>query len=417
MGRTAAMRDLRMARFAEVYERWVSGEITQVKAASLLAMSERTFRRYAARYKEMGLRGLEDGRSASHRRAPAEEVAALERLYTDRYAGWSAPAFFEAYRHTHGDGRSYTWVRERLQEARLVEPGRLGPSPLERGLRKPAEGMSVHHRAWIYEWLPGRRSELVAVIDDASSRVFSGLLVEEGTIWSRFRGIRETIVTKGLFDAIYTDFESRHRHSQHAKQLGRAMKGLGITVVPSCPRKARTRCNRVFRVLRECLPQELARAEIQSTEEANTFLRQYLPKFNAFFAIEPAQATAAFDSLVSGREAELRDVLCLQEALKIGSDHRVQYRDMDLPIPAPLSPLHNGRTEVTVHEYEDGSLSVFDGRKRLARYDRDGTPVSLEGAPCGALSGPSARPQIPSTVLSSMPDESRLSQSTEVVST
>ena len=59
MGRTAAMRDLRMARFAEVYERWVSREITQVKAASLLAMSARTFRRYAARYKEMGLKGLD----------------------------------------------------------------------------------------------------------------------------------------------------------------------------------------------------------------------------------------------------------------------------------------------------------------------------------------------------------------------
>ena len=416
MGRTAVMRDLRMARFAEVYERWVSREITQVKAASLLAMSARTFRRYAARYAEMGLKGLEDGRSASHRRAPAEEVAALERLYTDRYAGWSAPAFFEAYRHTHGGGRSYTWVRERLQEARLVEPGRLGPSPLERGLRKPAEGMLVHQRAWIYEWLPGRRSELVAVMDDASSRVFSGLLVEEGTIWSRFRGIRETIVTKGLFDAIYTDFESRHRHSQHAKQLGRAMKGLGIAVVPSCPRKARTRCNRVFRVLRECLPQELARAEIQSTEEANTFLRQYLPKFNAFFAIEPAQATVAFDSIREA-EAELRNVLCLQEVLKVGSDNRFQYRDMALPIPAPLSPLHNGRTEVTVHEYEDGSLSVFDHRRRLARYDRHGTPVSVEAAPRGALSDPAARPQIPSKVLSSMPDESRLSHSTEVVST
>ena len=415
MGRTAAMRDLRTARFAEVYERWVSREITQMEAVIELDMSARTFRRYASRYKEMGLKGL-DRRSPSHRQAPAEEVAALERLYTDRYAGWSVREFFEAYRCTHGGGRSYSWVKNCLQEAGLVKRRRLGPSPLERGLRKPAEGMLVHHRAWIYEWLPGRSSELVAVIDDASSRVFSGLLVEEGTIWSRFRGIRETIVTKGLFDAIYTDFESRHRHSQHAKQLRRAMKGLGITVVPSCLRKARTRCNRVFRVLRECLPQELARAEIQSTEEANTFLRQYLPKFNAFFAIEPAKATAAFDS-IRGAEAECRYVLCLQEALEVGSDNRVQYRDMALPIPSPVSPLHNGRTEVTVHEYEDGSLSVFDRRKRLARYERHGTPVSLEAAPGGTLSDPSARPQLPSTALLCMPDESRLSRSTEVVST
>ena len=274
--------------------------------------------------------------------------------------------FFEAYRHRHGGGRSYSWVKDCLQKAGLAKRRRLGPSPLERGLRKPAEGMLVHQRAWIYEWLPGRRSELVAVIDDASSRVFSGLLVEKGTIWSQFRGIRETVVAKGLFDAIYTDYETRH-HSRHAKQCERAMKGLGITVVPSCPRKARTRCNRVFRVLRECLPQELARAEIQSTEEANTFLRQYLPKFNAFFAIEPAQATAAFDSLVSGTEAELSHVLCLHEVLKVGRDNRVQYRDRALLIPAPVSPLQNGRTEVTVHEYEDGSLSVFDGRNRLAR--------------------------------------------------
>ena len=57
-------RELRVARFADIYDRWTRRQITQTHAARLLGISERTFRRYAARYRKAGLQGLVDGVTA-----------------------------------------------------------------------------------------------------------------------------------------------------------------------------------------------------------------------------------------------------------------------------------------------------------------------------------------------------------------
>ncbi len=59
-------------RFKDAYEGWHAGELTQIEAARLLGMCERSFRRYLARYEECDLEGLIDKRieQVSHRHAP-----------------------------------------------------------------------------------------------------------------------------------------------------------------------------------------------------------------------------------------------------------------------------------------------------------------------------------------------------------
>ena len=47
-------------RFKEAYEGWHAGELTQIEAARLLRMCERSFRRYLARYEEFDMQGLID---------------------------------------------------------------------------------------------------------------------------------------------------------------------------------------------------------------------------------------------------------------------------------------------------------------------------------------------------------------------
>jgi transposase len=57
-------------RFTEAYGGWQNVRLTQVEAAELLGVCERTFRRYIHQYEEEGLDGLNDKRlsQASHRR-------------------------------------------------------------------------------------------------------------------------------------------------------------------------------------------------------------------------------------------------------------------------------------------------------------------------------------------------------------
>jgi hypothetical protein len=46
--------------------------------------------------------------------------------------------------------------------------------------------------------------DLIVTLDDATSEVYSGFLVEEGA-FSSFRGLAETIGRQGLFCSLYTD--------------------------------------------------------------------------------------------------------------------------------------------------------------------------------------------------------------------
>ena len=257
MSRRSAMRDQRSARFGELYEQWMSRRITQAHAAGLLGFSERTFRRYVVRYRALGLQGLEDSRRAS-----GEEVAALVRLYAERHLGWSVGAFFREYRDTHGGGRSYTWVKNRLHESRLVTPGCTRHSaPTTRVNRQPAEGLLLHQAAYTCEWLPRQVWQLVTLVDDASRRVHSGLFVESEVILCRFRTIHETVVANGLFETIRVDRALRNQHDcPDAGQFPRAMRNLGISVLRSSRPKARSMNQRLFRILRDALPQQLADA-------------------------------------------------------------------------------------------------------------------------------------------------------------
>jgi transposase len=62
-------------RFSDVMDRTERSELSQIEAAELLGISERTFRRWRDRHREQGMAGLSDGRlRASLRRAPVEEI-------------------------------------------------------------------------------------------------------------------------------------------------------------------------------------------------------------------------------------------------------------------------------------------------------------------------------------------------------
>lgn len=170
MRRTELLQEIRKMRFEEAYGGWQEGRLTQVEAARLLGVSERTFRRYLVRYDEEGLDGLVDQRleQVSHRRAPVDEVMALTERYRRRHLGWSAKHFFAWYQR-EGGKRSYTWVKSRLQEADLVARAPRRGAHRKRRDRSPWPGLMIHQDGSTHEWVPGQRWDLIVTMDDATN--------------------------------------------------------------------------------------------------------------------------------------------------------------------------------------------------------------------------------------------------------
>ena len=365
-------------RFEEVLDRHERGYLTQLEMGEMLGVSERTVRRWQERYREEGAAGLRDRRIGlpSPRRAPASELARARTLYAEMYEGFTAKHFHEHLQARHGYRLGYTVTRLALQAAGLVKRAPRRGAHRRKRPRRPLPGMLLHQDAARHAWLAGRPPlDLVVTLDDATSEVYSAILVaEEGTA-SSFRGLAEVVAHQGLFCALYTDRGGHYFHTpaaggrvdrQHPTQVGRALAQLGIEHIAAYSPQARGRSERAFRTLEDRLPKELALAGITEIDAANVWLREhYLPAHNARFAVTAEQPGTAF---VPVTPAQWREVLCLQETRQVGNDNSVRWKGRSLQIPkSPLRP-HFARASVRLHEYPDGAVALFWGPHRIADF-------------------------------------------------
>ena len=100
---------IRRMRFEDVLCRTERSELSQMEAAEVLGVSERTFRRWRNRYREEGPSGLADRRlGPSLRRAPVAEIERMLGLYRDLYRGFTVKHFHEHLGKRHGYTLGYT---------------------------------------------------------------------------------------------------------------------------------------------------------------------------------------------------------------------------------------------------------------------------------------------------------------------
>jgi hypothetical protein len=237
----------------------------------------------------------------------------------------------------------------------------------------------IHQDGSTHEWVPGQKWDLILTMDDATSEHYSMFFVDEEGTKSSFRGIGEVIRAKGLFSSFYSDRASHYWHTPEAgkrvdkkllTQVGRAMKQLGIEMIPSYSPEARGRIERAFRTHQDRLPKELALHRITDREEANRYLRQtYLPVHNAEFCQPPLEEGSAFVECVV---PHLDEILCEQHDRQVGRDNCVSFDGKKLQIPADRHRCHYIKATVRVHRYVDETLAVFYGPRKLASYDARG---------------------------------------------
>jgi len=383
MRRIEQLQGLRLMKFEEVYGRTYRGELSQLEAAEILGMSERTFRRWRDRFQAEGAEGLYDRRlgRVSARRAGVDEVATLLDLFDTKYENFTASHFWEKLVEKHDFKRSYNWVRLTLQAHNKIKPAPRRGVHRRKRPRRPMIGMMLHQDGSTHQWVPGQWWDLIATLDDATSEIYAASFVaEEGTM-SSLGALTEVIAAKGLFCSLYVDRGSHYWHTPEAggkvdkdnpTQVGRALAQLGIELIAAYSPEARGRSERMFGTLQNRLPQELALAGITEMAAANRFLKEvFLPAHNARFA-RPAEDTGSAFVAFAG---DLAEILCVQADRVVGNDNTVRYKRLSLQIPADRHRHHYVKAKVVVHEYPDGTLAVFHGPRCLARYTADGTPI------------------------------------------
>ena len=401
----------------EVMLKALSGELHWFRAAEILGWSPRTLRRWRERYETHGHSGLIDRRllRPSKRRVPPLQVERVLRLYRERYAGFNVRHFHQIARREHGVIVSYSFVKQTLQAAGLVKTHRARGRHRRRREPRACFGEMLHLDGSVHEWFTGQdvRPCLIAVCDDATTRVLHAALYPSESTWAVMTSLQAVLRAEGLPMALYTDRAHWAFHTPKAKgpvdkarltQVGRALAQLGVEHIPSYSPQARGRSERLNRTFQDRLVNELRVAGIATLAAANRYLTdQFVPQHNATFARAPRDPASAFVPLGG---VDLDVILCHEETRVVGGDNTVTIGGRVLQIaPQPGRRSCVGLT-VTVRRHLDGRHTITRGTHRLGTFRDDGRPmdaaaaVDAKHAPTAAWKTPRTRfPQRPQASL------------------
>ena len=372
----------------EVLLRAMARKITWWQAAEILGFSDRHLRRIRERYEQFGYESTFDKRRGqpSPKRVPYATVEQVLALYREKYFDLNVRHFHEKLREQHQIGLSYTWVKSVLQGAGLVARQRQRGVHRKRRPRRPLPGMLLHIDGSRHQWFQDERwYDLIVILDDATSEIYYAQLTEEESTLTVMAGLKEVIERKGVFCALYSDRGSHFWHTPKAggkidphrlTQVGRALRELGVQMIPAYSPQARGRSERNFGTWQGRLPQELRLRGIRSLEAANRFLREhYIAEFNARFQVPAWQRGSAF---VRRSSKDLALIFALQFERTVNRDNTVSVQNLRLQIePVRWRATLAGCT-VTVHQHLDGTFTLTHGPQRLGYYSAQGISLAAQ---------------------------------------
>jgi transposase len=378
----------RTRKIQEVILRAMAKKITWSQAAQIIGISDRQMRRWYERYQEFGYDGLFDRRRGrpSPKRVPVEMVERVLGFYREKYFDLNVRHFCEKLREKHGIRLSYTWIKTALQGAGLVKKGRSRGIHRRRRARRPLAGMLLHLDGSRHRWFRDDRwYDLLVVLDDATSEIYYAQWVEQESTRTVMTALREVVEREGIFCALYSDRASHFFETSKAggkidpgrlTQVGRALKELGIRMIPAYSPQARGRSERNFGTWQGRLPQELRLRGITTVEAANEFLREeYRAEFNRRFRVPSTQPGSVF---VPCRRRDLDLVFSVQHERTVARDNTIQLGERWLQIEPTGWRSSLAGCRMIVHEHLDGRLTVSYGPHILGRYNREGWPLLEE---------------------------------------
>lgn len=370
----------------DVMLRAMAKRITWFQAAEILGISCRQMQRWKTRFAHEGYEGLFDRRRGipSPKRVPLETVETVLRLYQEQYFDFNVRHFHEKLSSEHNLHLSYTWVKQALQGAGLVKTRRKRGKHRKRRPRRPLPGMMLHIDGSQHRWFNDERwYDLLVIMDDATNEIYYAQLVEQESTRTVLMALREVIEQKGLFCALYSDRASHFFLTpktgepvdrNRVTQVGRALRELGIHLIPAYSPQARGRSERGFGTWQGRLPQELRLRGITTIAAANQFLREhYLSEFNQRFMVTAAERGTAFVPL---KRRDLDLVFSLQHERVVARDNTVSFANHSWQIERTKLRGTLAGCRVVVHEHLDDTLSITFGPHVVGRYQTEAVEMT-----------------------------------------
>jgi hypothetical protein len=247
--------------------------------------------------------------------------------------------------------------------------------------RRASFGELVMQDSSPFRWLEqrGPACQLIAVIDDATSR-FYARFTEHDSTEENLRTFGEWLRRYGRPIAHYTDKNSIFRRSDAMllreqlrgekahSHFGRALHELGIEWIAAHSPQAKGRIERLFETLQDRLVKEMRLTGIDSIAAANHFLEtRFLPQWEERFSVAPRNPRNAHRRLDGGQRLE--EILSVRVGRTVADDHTVSWDGKHWGVPREEVCAGLRGAQVEIERRLDGSHWLrFRGRYLRLRH-------------------------------------------------
>jgi DNA-binding Lrp family transcriptional regulator len=359
--------------------------ITQRQAAEELGVSTRHVKRLLYALKKRGdkavIHGLR-GKPSNRRISAATEKAAVRTLSAKVYEDFGPTLAAEHLRKKHGIEASKETVRQWMIRGKLwrAKPEKVKQVHAWRP-RRSRFGELVQWDTSEHDWLEGRGEKLylIAMIDDATSRLFARFVRHDSTeenmklLWSYVEKFGRPVGFYTDKASLFQTAEKRKRDEPGVEkdavempptQIGRGLRELGINWIAAHSPQAKGRVERNFKTAQDRLVKGMRVAGVKTIEQANQYLSEdYLAWWNQELTVEPANPDDAHRPL--DKSHNLAASLSHVETRQVRNDYTLQWEGELYQIAPQVVVSGLRRANVRVEQRLDGVVAVRFREKYL----------------------------------------------------
>ena len=344
----------------------LKGSITLKEASEILRISYRHSKRILKRFIQEEERGLihRSRGKRSPKRIDDYLRDKIASLYKENYSDFSISLFKEKLFLIHNITLSRETIRTILKEYGVYKSRKARRNSKSVHVfreRKKHAGELVQVDGSTHRWLEDRCKDkftLMGYIDDATGEIFAKFYDYEG-VYSFLDSFLEFVKINGLPKSIYTDRHSTYKttrkptiqeelkNKRPATQVERILKRVGVELIQ--------RIERLFKTLQDRLIKEMRLKGIKTKEEANCFLKEYIPLFNKQFAKPSKSNISLFKKLDKDFNYEWE--FALESQRNINNDYTIRYRGRFFQIKGTFSVRR--KQKVLIKESIYGPIRVF----------------------------------------------------------
>ena len=347
----------------------IDNKLNGTEAAKQLNLSVRQVKNIKANVLKHGEQGVMHGNRGkqSNRKINIEIIKKVKKYLKEKYYDFKPSFASEKLKEIHNIKIGRETVRLLMTDMGLwKQKSRRNKNYHSWRKRKDNYGEMQQFDGSYHIWFGDEETCLLLSVDDATGKITHAKFDYNESVVAVFKFWLEYLSKNNLPLSIYLDkfstYKVNHKNAVDNKdlitQFQRAANQTGIKLITAHSPEAKGRIERMNATLQDRLVKELRLAGITTIDKSNEFLKEYIPKFNAKFAVAPQRKTDLHKIISPLLKDKLAQIFSVQDMRKVNNDYTIRFENKYFQLDKEQPITVYKKDVVIIEQHLNGKIKI-----------------------------------------------------------